>query len=136
MSQLEIKPGVGIGPVQLGMRLKRVVAVFKEEQVHEAWMGGNLNDAITFHGIRFHFSKFNASGPMRCARLEIIVVNQREDAVLFGRIMTEWSKEEIYQRLREENWDPEKLDNGDVCTVKPYLEMSFVEDKLIWLETG
>jgi hypothetical protein len=134
---LEIYPGKGIGPILLGMHPQRVVSIFHEKQVYESWMGGNLNDAILFHGMRLHFDKCNGAGPLPGARLVLIVVHQREDAILFGRRMKDWSKEEIFQYLDDENWDPEKLANGDICTKKPYLEMSFLADgKLIWLETG
>ena len=61
---LDVIPGQGIGPVRLGMRPAEVLAVFFEPQVYEDWMGGNLNDALRFHGLRFHFTDCDARAPL------------------------------------------------------------------------
>jgi hypothetical protein len=62
--RLDIHPGVGIGPIRHGMRPAEVLAVFPEPQVYEDWMGGNLNDALLFRGLRLHFSKCDSRAPL------------------------------------------------------------------------
>jgi hypothetical protein len=137
MDSLEIHPGIGIGPIQLGMHPQRVVSLFHEKEVYESWMGGNLNDAILYHGMRLHFDKCTGAGPLPGARLNWIVIHQREDACLFDRHMDEWTKDGIFARLTDEGYSPIKVDNGDIDVVRPYLGMSFdANGKLIWLETA
>ena len=134
--RLVIYPGKGIGPIQLGMHPQRVVSVFREKQVYESWMGGNLNDAILFHGMCLHFDECNSAGPLPSARLSWMRIHQREDAYLFDRLLTEWTKDSIYDWLDAEGYSPEILANGDILTKKPYLELSFDSSENLWLETA
>ncbi len=134
MARLDIQLGVGIGQIKLGMHPDDVVEAFAESQICEHWMGGNLNDAILFHGLRLHFDKCSAAGPLADSRLCWIVVHQREDAHLFDRPTSDWTKEGILQRLIEEGYTPQTPENGDV-EVPGYVGLSFNKDgRLIWLE--
>lgn len=119
--RLEIVPGVGVGPVCLGMSPRQVLDVFPEEQKWEHWMGGNLNDALLFHGLVFIFDKCESAGPLPDARLERIFVRGREDAMLLGKPVSSWDKSAIVGRLRDEGH-----------TVEEWTEGYFVERK-IWL---
>jgi hypothetical protein len=133
MGQLHITPGVGIGPIRLGMHPHEVAAVFGEQQVYEKWMGGNLNDAILFHGLVLSFDKCDGKGPLASSRLDWIIVYHREDAYLFGRPMTDWGRNELFGRLNQEGFAPEPTEYG--CLMLPdNTTMSFDEnDRLIEL---
>jgi len=132
--RLEIHPGEGIGPVRLGMRPAEVLAIFLEPQVYEEWMGGNLNDALLFHGLRLHFSDCDARAPLPNSTLNWIVIHQREDTYLFGRPVGEWRKDAVVRELRARGYDVQTTPNGDV-EMPQQMGMSFDEDgRLIWVE--
>lgn len=111
-----------------------MLAVFPEAQVYEEWMGGNLNDALLFKGMRLHFSDCDSSAPLFNSTLEWIVIHQRADARLFGRPMTEWTKETLIQALRDRAYEVLTPSNGDV-EVPQLISYSFDDDeRLVWLE--
>ena len=64
MGGFEINPGVGVGPVTFGQSPSEVQAAMAEQQMYEDWMGGNLNDALLFRGLRLHFSKCDSRAPL------------------------------------------------------------------------
>lgn len=118
----------------MGMRPSEVLAAFGEPQVYEHWMGGNLNDALLFHGLRLHFTDCDAHAPLTDSTLNWVVIHQREDAHLFDRRMTEWTKETILEELWDRSYAVETPPNGDV-DVPGQLGMSFGEgERLIWVE--
>lgn len=130
----DIHPGEGFGPVRHGMRPAEVLAVFAEPQVYEDWMGGNLNDALLFHGLRFHFTECDARAPLPESRLNWVVIHQREDAHLFGRPVSEWTKDFVAQELQSRGYEVQMPPNGDV-EVPGQIGMSFDEQgRLIWVE--
>lgn len=134
MSRLDIHPGEGFGPIRLGMRPAEVLAVFPETQVFEEWMGGNLNDALLFKGLRLHFSDCNSWKPLPESTLEWIVIHERPDAYLFGRSVVEWSKEDILAELRVRGYDAQTPPFGDV-EVPGQIGMSFDDDgRVVWVE--
>jgi hypothetical protein len=117
------------------MRPAEVLAVFAEPQVYEDWMGGNLNDALLFHGLRFHFTECDARAPLPESTLYWVVIHQREDAHLFGRPVSEWTKDSVAQELRARGYDVQMPPNGDV-EVHGQIGMSFDEQgRLIWVES-
>jgi hypothetical protein len=87
------------------MRPAEVRAAFPERPVYEHWMGGNLNDALLYHGLRFHFSPCDVRGPVPNATLNWIVIHQRKDAYLFGRPVSAWTKEAVVQELWARGYD-------------------------------
>jgi len=132
--RLEIHPGEGFGPIRHGMRPAEVLAVFTELQMYEDWMGGNLNDALLFKGLRCHFGECDSSGPLPHSRLNWIVIHQRPDAYLFGQPVGEWTKESVLAELRMRGYDAHTPLNGDV-EVPQQIGLSFDDDgHLIWVE--
>ena len=132
--RLDIHPGEGIGPIRHGMRPGELLAAFLEPQVYEDWMGGNLNDALFFHGLRLHFSNCDARTPLPSSTLNWIVIHQREDAYLFGRPVGEWTKDSVLQELRARGYDGQTPPNGD-AEVPQQVGMSFDDDgRLVWAE--
>jgi hypothetical protein len=132
--RLDIHPGQGIGPIRHGMTPDQVLAVFSEPRVYEDWMGGNLNDALLFHGLRLHFSECDSRTPLPTSLLDWIVIHQREDAFLFGRQVREWDRDGILQELRSRGYHPETPPNGDV-DLPNQLGMSFDDNgRLVWVE--
>jgi hypothetical protein len=112
----------------------QVLAVFGEPRVYEDWMGGNLNDALLFHGLRLHFSKCDSRGPLPTGVLNWIVIHQRQDAFLFGRPVAEWNKDTIEQELLSRGYLPTTTSSGDMG-VSGQFEMSFDDDgRLVWVE--
>src|SRR5437867_3593442 len=97
-------------------------------------MDGNLNDALLFHGLRLHFTECDSRAPLAESTLNWVVIHQREDAFLFDRPMTEWTKETILQELRTRGYAAATPPNGDV-EVPSQLGISFDENgRLIWVE--
>lgn len=132
--RLDIHPGSGIGPIRRGMRPAEVQAVFREPQVYEEWMGGNLNDALLFHGLTLHFNECDSRAPLPNSTLVSVVIHQREDAYLFGRRVSEWTKDAVIPAARYRGYDVQTLPNGDV-EIPGYLGMSFDDEgRLIWVE--
>lgn len=135
--QLDVLPGVGIGTIRFGMRCDEVLALIDEPSCHEEWMGGNLCDALLYHGLRLHFSEYNSDGPLPFGQLGELFICGREDAVLFGRQLFSWHKSEIVDQFKKQNMAPELLKNGDVEVVCPYTAMSFdADDRVCWFETA
>jgi hypothetical protein len=132
--RLDIHPGEGIGPIRLGMRPAEARAVLQEPTVCEDWMGGNLNDALLFHGLRLHFSDCDSSAPLPDSTLDWIVIHQREDAYLFDRPVSEWTKDAVMRELRARGYDVQTPLNGDVEVARK-INMSFDDEgRLIWVE--
>jgi hypothetical protein len=97
-------------------------------------MGGNLNDALVFHGLRLHFSHCDARAPLPDSALNWIVIHQREDAYLFGRPVSDWTKEAVVRELWARGYEVQTPPNGDV-DVPQQIGLSFDEDgRLIWVE--
>jgi hypothetical protein len=132
--RLDIHPGEGIGPIRHGMRPAEVLAVFPEPQVYEDWMGGNLNDALVFQGLRLHFSDCDSRAPLPDNTLNWIVIHQRPDAHLLGQPLGEWTKDAVVRELRARGYDVHTPPNGDV-EVPQQIGLSFNEGgRLIWVE--
>jgi hypothetical protein len=132
--RLDIHPGEGIGPIRFGMRPAELLAVFPEQQVYEDWMGGNLNDALLFQGLRLHFSECDCWAPLPGSTLNWIVIHQRGSAYLFGRPMSEWTKKSVLRELQVRGYEVQTPPNGDV-DVDDKLGLSFDADgRLIWVE--
>jgi hypothetical protein len=97
-------------------------------------MGGNLNDALLFQGLRLHFSEFDSRAPLPDSTLNWIVIHQRPDAYLFGRSIGDWSKASILQYLRARGYEVQTPPNGDVDVYRQ-LGLSFDNvGSLIWVE--
>ena len=96
-------------------------------------MGGNLNDALLFRGLRLHFTECNSRAPLPDSTLNWVVIHQRPDVFLFYRPMTEWTKDTILEELLARGYAAETPPNGDL-EVSRQLTMSFDEDG--WLIVG
>jgi hypothetical protein len=130
---LDIHPGEGIGVIRLGMLPAEVLAVFQEPQIYEDWMGGNLNDALLFHGLRLHFTECDSSAPLPHSTLCLIVIHQREDATFFGQPISDWTKDRALEELHRRGYVARTSENGDVV-IKGKLELSFDNLHLSWVE--
>lgn len=116
------------------MRPAEVLTAFPEPQVYEDWMGGNLNDALLFPGLRLHFDDCDSRAPLPDGRLNWIVIHKRPDAHLFGRPVGEWTKDAVLQELRAQGYDALRPPNGDVDVCRK-LGLSFADDgRLVWVE--
>src|SRR5262245_37362410 len=65
---------LGVGLVLFGMNPSQVRALLGEKLVWEAWMNGNVNDALYYPGIILFFDDHDAHGPTSRAKLEQIEV--------------------------------------------------------------
>lgn len=131
--RLEIYPGIGLGPIRIGMRPAEVLTVFSESQVYEEWMNGNLNDAMLYRGLRLHFDKCDSSAPLPDSLLNWIVIHQRTDAFLFDLPVNEWTKETVLQELLFRGYAAITEASGDVV-IPGQLALSFEGGQLIWVE--
>jgi hypothetical protein len=100
---LEIYPGEGLGPIRLGMHPAEAQEVFPEPFLYEDWMGGNLNDCLTYHGLLLKFSKCDSRAPLPDTYLDEIQIDEREDVFLFGKPLEEWRDWSILQKLLADN---------------------------------
>ena len=114
-----------------------VRALLTEPLTYEDWMGGNLNDALCFHGLRLHFDRFDSHGPLPDSSLVELCICGRDDAVLFDQPLFGWSKTLIGDHLQQIGLSPQFPDNGDIDVAEPYMGMSFgADDRLVWFETN
>jgi hypothetical protein len=127
MDYLEIKPLEGVGSVTFGMTPDEVISILGAEQVYEPWMGGNLNHALLYHGLILMFDRCNSYGPLKDAQLTDIDVHQREDAILFGKPVSDWTKQDLLQHFEERGVESLTPPNGDIVVLQLKLEMSFDE---------
>ncbi|MFH1465662.1 MAG: hypothetical protein ABIO70_14850 [Pseudomonadota bacterium] len=112
---MELLPDVGLGPVRLGMRPAEVRRLLGDEQTWEEWMGGNLNDALLYPGLRLHFDACGPSEPLPHGRLVWIVVHGRPDVTLIDRPITAWTRPELEAALRHRGEPPVSERNGDLA---------------------
>ena len=132
---MDVIPDVGIGPVRFGMSPAEVVACFPEEQRYEDWMGGNRNDSLLYHGLIFGFDRHDGVGPLAHSRLVEVTIFGRDDARLWERRMSHWSKESVTEYLERNGVPYECKKNGDVLVGPQCLSLSFNElDRLEYLE--
>lgn len=132
---MEIIPNIGIGPMRFGMSPSEVLTNFPEEQKYENWMGGNRNDSLLFHGLIFGFDKCNGTGPLAESRLVEFTIYGREDVRLWGRVISEWSREAVTEYLGRNGISYEIHENGDLSVRQYALALSFSEmGHLEWVE--
>ena len=112
---MDIVPGVGVGPIRLGMTPADVRRALPEPEAGwEPWAGGNCNDSLLFRGLRLRFSRCDGRGPLPDAVLWGIQVHRsREDAALLGRPLAGWDVADL--------WDHPELR-------QPGLDVGFGED--------
>jgi hypothetical protein len=122
---MELIPNVGIGSLRFGMSPAEVRAVRPEEQTYEEWMGGNLNDSLLYHGLIIGFDECNSTGPLPDSRLTRICVLGREDAVIWGQAICDWTKETVTSHLDRSRIPCRMLDSGDVSVQALSLSLSF-----------
>ena len=122
---MELVPKVGIGPLRFGMSPVEVRALLPEESTYEEWMGGNLNDSLLYHGLIIGFDECDSMGPLPDSRLNRICVFGREDAVIWGRGICDWTKEEATTHLDQSRISYRNLDSGDVSVQDLSLTLSF-----------
>jgi hypothetical protein len=109
-----IKPGTSIGSVQFDMNPEQVRVLMGEPEVHEEWMGGNLNDSLLYHGMVLGFDRCDHSGPLRDSRFVEARIFGREDAELWGKRFHDWNKEDVLNQLKRSQVSHDALQNGDV----------------------
>ncbi len=98
---MEIISGTKIGPFERGMKFEEVKSLIKEPEVHEAWMGGNLNDSIIIHGLILSFDRCNSNGPSPDSILIDYEVRNRSDATIFGDLINNWTWEKFKSYLED-----------------------------------
>ena len=125
MKSFVLIPGVGIGTIRFGLNPAEVQEAMSEEMVHERWMGGNLNDALFFHGLRFHFDRHNGNGPLEDGSLNEIYVCGRDEASLYEKPLMQWDRHSVVHTFKTMSYRVSTLQNGDVIVEDPYIEISF-----------
>ena len=128
---MEILPNIGIGSVRFGMSPDEVIANFNEQQQYEGWMGGNLNDSLLFHGIILGFDKCNSRGPLPESRLVEARLYGREDAKLWGRIVDQWTQDEVRNYLNQRKIIHRFEVNGDLSVYSLNLALSFSKESYL-----
>lgn len=96
---MEMIPKVGLGEIRFGMSPAKVRAIFPEQETYEEWMGGNLNDALLYHGLILMFDKHDAFGPLSDSRLDEIIIKGRTDISFWGLRLLDWSRDDLVSHL-------------------------------------
>lgn len=132
---MELIPNVGLGPLRFGMRPAEVDALFPEEQAYEDWMGGNLNDSMLYRGIIIGFDYCDSDGPLSQSQFREVRVNRREDAVIWGKNISDWRKAEVTDHLERVGTRYRLSTCGDVSVPDLSLLLSFDDsDRLEYVE--
>jgi hypothetical protein len=106
------------------MTAAAVLDAFPEEQRCEDWMGGNLNDSLLFHRLIVTFDQHGSYGPLPEARLEQMVLHQREDATLYGTPLDAWDERSLRDRLSRDGHVVDATTDG-CLGITGKLEISF-----------
>jgi hypothetical protein len=126
---MQLLPKIGLGDVRFGMTPDELLNAFDEQQKYEDWMGCNLHDSLSFHGIIFGFDEHNNAGPLPSARLCEIRICGREDLILWGKRVNEWNKTALAEYLNEHKiWYQEEI-SGDWSCNYLWLSLSFDENE-------
>ena len=132
---MEVMPNIGVGPARFGMSPAEVLAHFPEGQKYEDWMGGNRNDSLLFHGLIFGFDRCDGFGPLADSRLVEVTIYGREDVLLWGRGIGDWSKVAVAEYLGRNGTPYEIHENGDLLVRPHSMTLSFAEGgHLEWVE--
>lgn len=130
---LPIRPGIGMGPIILGMQPDIIHRVFPEPACYEDWMGGNLNDSLLFHGLILRFSACDSCTPLPESTLIQIIIYQREDVTLFAHPLRAWTKTSLMHTLHAQGFIIHTPPNGDI-EVPNQLCLSFDDaEQLVWV---
>lgn len=136
---MEIIPKVGIGPLRFGMGPDQVRALFFEKETYEKWMDGNLNDSILYRGLILGFDLCDAWGPLATSRFREIHLYRREDALLWGKYVLDWSKADALGYVESMGFTFRLSNCGDLTVLQSSLMLSFdewdqVEHLQMWSE--
>ena len=132
---MKIIPNVGLDPLLFGMSPKQVRSLLDEPETYEDWMGGNLNDSLLFKGLILGFDRCNAYGPLARSKFWEATIHGRDDVVIMGKSMLDWSKSAVIDRLGQESVTYSLDSSGDVIVPAWSLGFSFDDsDQLIYLE--
>jgi hypothetical protein len=124
---MEVLPNVGIGALRFGMNPTEVRALLQEKESYEDWMGGNLNDSLLYRGLIIGFDECDSNGPLTQSRFRELRLNRRDDAVIWGRNLFDWTKAAITDHL-EHSGLPYRLSAcGDVSVPDSSLLLAFDE---------
>ena len=110
------------------MNPAEVLARFPEEQIYEDWMGGNLNDALLFHGLIFLFDRCDSTGPLPDARMDEFIVHGRDDVRLWHRPVASWSRDSVMNYLLEKNLQFYALGGSPIQVITQSLTLNFTEN--------
>jgi hypothetical protein len=68
-----------------------------ETEVYEEWMGGNLNDSLTYRGLILQFDSCDAYGPLADAKLAGMIIDaaHRGEILLWGERLPQWGIEQL-----------------------------------------
>jgi hypothetical protein len=132
---LAVEPGRGYGPAKFGMSPDRVVAVLGQPLDYDAWDDGNTNDSLIYEGARLVFDRCDGKGPLTRSRFDNAII-LRQDALLFGRRLVDWSESELLAELTRQGLpgyaEPEL---GLVAMKTPYLRTWFENGQIteVWI---
>lgn len=125
----EIHPTVGFGPISFGDHPKKIREVFGETLTwEEEWMDGNMNDCLYYRGVYFRFDAADSSAPLPQSRLWEIVLWKYPNAVLWDKLMVEWTKQRFLAALRIKRLDYRELRQNVIEVTALGMEMGFGED--------
>lgn len=128
LAGLEIRPGIGYGPLRLGMRPSIVRDLMGPFLDYDAWDDGNLNDSLIYEGVRLWFNGCDSRGPLSNSRLEVIEV-RRPDVIVFGCAFADWTEAELVAELLARGFQPKVVECGFAEFVSPvYVRVSFEDD--------
>lgn len=111
-----IQPGLGVGPLRLGMWACRVKAILGSADP-EHCNDGNTNSQLCYPGLTLWFGSCSSDGPRWYAKLVEIEVRRLND-ILYGRPIREWDEPSLVAEL-------EIRGHVRMRSVKEYLRFEF-----------
>lgn len=87
------------------MHPAEVSELMNEPQLHEDWMGGNLNGFLCYSGLLFEFDDCDQSNPLQGSRLIEITVHSRSSVDLCGMLWKSWQIDELVNALNNAGYD-------------------------------
>ena len=132
---MEVIPNNGLGPLRFGMSPEQVRSLLEEPETYEEWMGGNLNNSLLYKGLIIGFDACDAYGPLAHSKFCEASIHYRDDVVIMGKRLLDWSRSAVIDRLEEESLSYTLSPDTDIRVAELSLAFSFGdEDQLIFLE--
>lgn len=131
---LQLPLGRRSGILSLGQKPSEVMDLLGAPTAREDWMGGNLNEAITYPGLLLLFDECDATAPLPDSQLELVQAVDSSGLMVLGRRMNEWDNNKLQSRLTDEGWHVVRENHATLVLPEIGVGFSFDARGLVWVE--